>query len=100
MIYFVIQSAFFMNEQKESIEAIQDIKRMMERSSRFISLSGLSGVGAGVCALVGAALAWPYIYAGKEMLNVSTKEKLDQLKEFIFSLSMCVYENDTDVYSI
>jgi len=29
----------------------------MERSSRFISLSGLSGVSAGVCALVGAAVA-------------------------------------------
>lgn len=56
-----------MNEQREPIEAIQDIKRMMERSSRFISLSGLSGVAAGICALVGAALAWPYIYAGKEI---------------------------------
>ena len=56
-----------MNEQMKSIEAIQDIKRMMERSSRFISLSGLSGVSAGICALVGAALAWPFIYAGKEM---------------------------------
>jgi hypothetical protein len=56
-----------MNEQMESIEAIQDIKRMMERSSRFISLSGLSGVSAGICAMVGAAFAWPYIYAGKEM---------------------------------
>jgi len=30
---------------------------MMERSSRFISLSGLSGVAAGVCALVGAWFA-------------------------------------------
>ncbi|MEO6406279.1 MAG: hypothetical protein ABIY51_13130 [Ferruginibacter sp.] len=56
-----------MNEQLQSLEAIHDIKRMMERSSRFISLSGLSGVGAGICALVGAALAWPYIYSGKEV---------------------------------
>lgn len=30
---------------------------MMDRSSRFISLSGLSGVGAGLCALVGAWVA-------------------------------------------
>jgi hypothetical protein len=30
----------------------------MERSSKFLSLSGLSGVFAGVCALVGAAVAW------------------------------------------
>lgn len=46
-----------MTEHQQSLEALQDIKRMMERSSRFISLSGLSGVGAGVCALVGAWVA-------------------------------------------
>jgi hypothetical protein len=41
----------------QSLETLQDIKRMMERSSRFISLSGLSGVGAGVFALIGAWVA-------------------------------------------
>jgi hypothetical protein len=35
-------------------EEVKDIKRLMERSSRFISLSGLSGIAAGVCALIGA----------------------------------------------
>ena len=30
---------------------------MMERSSRFISLSGWSGIAAGICALAGAGLA-------------------------------------------
>lgn len=49
------------------LEAIQDIKKMMERSSRFISLSGWSGVAAGVCALIGAALAYPYIYQEKDL---------------------------------
>ncbi|MBS1663939.1 MAG: hypothetical protein JST68_23030 [Bacteroidetes bacterium] len=44
-------------EQSQSLEALQDIKRMMERSSRFISLSGLSGVSAGICALIGAYIA-------------------------------------------
>ncbi len=36
----------------DSLKDIQDIRRIMERSSRFISLSGLSGIAAGVCALV------------------------------------------------
>ncbi len=45
-----------MNEQQQSLETLQDIKRMMERSSRFISLSGLSGIAAGICALAGAWL--------------------------------------------
>ena len=41
----------------QSLETLKDIKRMMERSSRFISLSGLSGVSAGIFALVGAYIA-------------------------------------------
>lgn len=35
-------------EEQQSLETLKDIKRMMERSSRFISLSGLSGISAGV----------------------------------------------------
>ena len=46
-----------MSEQQQSLEAIRDIKKMMERSSRFISLSGLSGVSAGIFALIGAWFA-------------------------------------------
>lgn len=39
------------------LDTLQDIKQMMERSSRFISLSGFSGIAAGTCALVGAWFA-------------------------------------------
>ncbi len=46
-----------MNEEMQPLDALKNIKQMMERSSRFISLSGLSGVAAGICALVGAGLA-------------------------------------------
>ncbi|MEJ7589139.1 MAG: hypothetical protein WKI04_16400 [Ferruginibacter sp.] len=47
--------------QQQPLEDLQHIKRMMERSSRFISLSGFSGIAAGICALVGA---W---FAGKKI---------------------------------
>ena len=43
-----------MSEQHQPLETLQDIKRIMERSSRFISLSGWSGISAGICALVAA----------------------------------------------
>ena len=46
-----------MDEHLQHLDTLKDIKRMMERSSRFISLSGLSGIAAGVCALIGAWLA-------------------------------------------
>jgi hypothetical protein len=54
--YFEFQSAF-MSEPNHPLETLHDIKDMMERSSRFISLSGLSGISAGICALVGAWFA-------------------------------------------
>ena len=57
-----------MNEQQQSLEDLQHIKMMMERSSRFISLSGLSGISAGVCALIGAWLAKPYIVGQKNLI--------------------------------
>lgn len=47
-----------MSNQEEQLNALSDIRNMMDRSSRFISLSGLSGVFAGVTALAGAYLAY------------------------------------------
>jgi hypothetical protein len=47
---------------RTELETLQDIKKMMERSSRFISLSGLSGIAAGVFALIGAWFAYDHIY--------------------------------------
>lgn len=43
------------------LEDIKEIRSMMEKSSRFISLSGLSGISAGVVALIGAFVAGWYI---------------------------------------
>lgn len=47
--------------EHQHLETLSDIKRMMERSSRFISLSGLSGVFAGVTALTGAWISHSWI---------------------------------------
>lgn len=48
-------------ENREHLEAIQDIRNIMRKSTRFLSLSGLSGVFAGIYALIGAFLAQQYI---------------------------------------
>ncbi len=52
-----------MTEEKEHLQALSDIRSMMERSSRFISLSGLSGIFAGIFALAGAYIAYLKIYS-------------------------------------
>ena len=46
-----------MANRNEPIQALEEIKQLMARSSRFVSLSGWSGVAAGICALVAAWLA-------------------------------------------
>ena len=49
-------------ENEKYLRDISEIKNIMDKSSRFISLSGLSGILAGIYALVGAWLAYKTIY--------------------------------------
>ena len=52
-----------MTEQKDHLQALSDIRSMMERSSRCISLSGLSGVVSGIFALCGAYAAYIKLFS-------------------------------------
>ncbi|AHM60666.1 hypothetical protein D770_12045 [Flammeovirgaceae bacterium 311] len=47
-----------MSKTETYLNDLAEIRSMMERSSRFISLSGLSGVAMGIYALAGAGAAW------------------------------------------
>jgi phosphoglycerol transferase MdoB-like AlkP superfamily enzyme len=47
-----------MKSPQEQLDAIQDMRKLMERSSRFLSLSGLSGVAIGVFALMGTTVLY------------------------------------------
>jgi hypothetical protein len=47
-----------MENNFKSIEDIRTIRKMMEESTRFLSLSGLSGIFAGVFAIAGALIAY------------------------------------------
>jgi len=50
-----------MNQEQDQLATLHEIRNIMDRSSRFISLSGLSGVAAGVSALIGAAVVKWYL---------------------------------------
>ena len=52
-------------EEKDYLQDLSAIKNMMNRSSRFISLSGLSGIMAGSYALIGAWFARRILYKFK-----------------------------------
>ena len=45
----------------EQLNDLREIRSLMERSSRFIGLSGLSGIAAGLCALAGATVTYIYL---------------------------------------
>jgi hypothetical protein len=46
---------------KQPLEDIKEIRKMMETSSKFLSLSGLSGISAGIVALIGSGYAYNII---------------------------------------
>jgi hypothetical protein len=46
---------------EQQLEHLAEIRALMERSTRFLSLSGLSGIWAGLCALAGAAAVYAYL---------------------------------------
>ena len=51
----------YMTQPMDQLEALQEIRHIMDRTSRFTSLSGRAGIFAGVSALIGsAALLWHF----------------------------------------
>jgi len=54
---FALQSTMIMDNSVNSAEELRQIRKMMDESSRFLSLSGLSGVFAGLFAITGALVA-------------------------------------------
>lgn len=60
--YFAVQSTLHMTSN-DRMNDLAHIRGLMDRSTRFLSLSGLSGVIAGVVAIIGAYLARPHYLA-------------------------------------
>ena len=93
--------------QNQHLETLSEIRSLMERSSRFISLSGLSGVGAGTVALMGAAMVYIYLgttpFANRRVYYVMAEEThkwgmdhitfffLDALVVLVLALSIGIF---------
>lgn len=66
-----------MKEEQEYIKDLTEIRSMMERSTRFLSLTGWSGIMAGIYALLGAYLAYRIIYLNPdEVVYTSLKANI------------------------
>ena len=77
-----------MASSNEQLETLKEIKSLMERSSRFISLSGLSGISAGCFALVGAWFAYHRFgyrdYYGIYLDSTGNIETRQSVLQFLF----------------
>jgi hypothetical protein len=67
-----------MKEEQDYIRDITEMRSLMERSTKFLSLSGLSGILLGLYGLAGAAIAYYLLYreAGELSYHVSDGESL------------------------
>ena len=66
-----------MDSSNRPLETLTEIRDLMQRSSKFLSLSGLSGVSAGIVALVGALVA--YLRLKTDALSYESTSQLSEL---------------------
>jgi hypothetical protein len=85
-----------MYESNEHLQTLTEIRGLMERSSKFLSLSGLSGVSAGVIALAGAAVVHLRLRTDWfKLINYQRLELYDnpthqQIKQFLLLVGVTV----------
>lgn len=89
-----------MNDLREHLKDISEIRTLMRNETKFLSLSGISGIMAGICALVGAGVAWSYldgnveiVYNGSRFidLKVILFLMLDGAITLVTALSLAIY---------
>jgi len=66
---------------KDYLKDISEIKSMMDKSSRFSSLSGVSGIVTGIYALIGSLIAYQYVT--NNSIQISTIDSYDFILLFV-----------------
>jgi len=83
-----------MKNSTSPIEQLNDIRQMMEKSTRFLSLSGLSGISAGVAALLGSLIAWLHIRNNtlvyNEYFRVLKGGSTDSFRTYVIVLGLVI----------
>ncbi len=73
-----------MNNKEKHLKQLQEIKSIMERSSRFISLSGFSGIFAGIFALMGAMAVYYRFFGSFAIEAYQNRFPMNITVDFIF----------------
>lgn len=67
-LMLLCKTKYFQMEKEKYVEDLSEIRKIMSRSARFISLSGLSGVSTGIIALAGALLVHQLVFRNHDYL--------------------------------
>lgn len=91
----------YMKAEQEYINDLKEIRSMMERSTRFLSLTGWSGIMAGLYALIGAYVAYTLYYESNEQLIYSTLDATEMtgnaLQFFLLAAAVLVMAVSTAI---
>ena len=90
-----------MKDEQQHLEDLSEIRSLMEKSSRFLSLSGLSGVFAGIYALIGAFLAFDYVGTLKTTMYYSFYGEISSHRDYLpndNSSESTIYYSDILLY--
>jgi hypothetical protein len=82
----------FMKTEQEYIRDLTEIRSMMERSTKFLSLTGWSGIMAGIYALIGAYIAFQLLrFNGRDaVLNTPDTQQLSANGPELILLSVSI----------
>lgn len=91
-----------MKTEQQYIRDLTEIRSMMERSTRFLSLTGWSGIMAGLYALAGAFIAWKLFYfnGSEGIYNSLERQGLSEsvLYQFFLALVILVLAIGTAIF--
>lgn len=74
--------------KEKYIEDLSDIKKIMDRSTRFLSLSGLAGISTGISALVGVYVAYVVVFKGNDYLVPNAVELANVQKGYLLLIAL------------
>jgi hypothetical protein len=79
-----------MKKDTDYLQDIEEIRSLMEKSSKFISLSGWAGIFAGVFALMGSYIALTYLDFNPQSLSVDTENNPFQQKQIFSAVQLAL----------
>lgn len=88
-----------MKKEQDYIQDLAEIRAMMERSSKFLSLSGWAGIMAGIYALAGSYIAYAYLdFHPDELIYTPLESSYNLWKVILLALIVLVLALGTAIF--